>query len=317
MKRSLSMFTGFLFLCVCSLPARAWNNFGHMETAAVAWSQLTPEAKKEATRLLKINPQYKTWTEGAAGDEVDEIAFVKAATWPDEIKTLKDYHNDGDRGGDVAPKTPEASQNIGYADHFRHRYWHFIDEPFSTDGTPLQQPVPPNAQTQIAAFRKTLADKTVSDSIRSYDLAWLLHLVGDVHQPLHSTSRFTKAEPNGDAGGNDVKISCSSSCEDATELHAFWDDLLGKSNAPPQEAITAAAALQPAEAGGAAQQDEIDWINESFALAKKSVYASPIGDGDGPFTLTDTYQKESVKIAKQQIALAGARLARLLNDAFR
>jgi hypothetical protein len=58
------------------------------------------------------------------------------------------------------------------------RRWHFIDEPFSTDDTPLQQPVPPNAETQIAVFRKTLADKTISDDIRSYDLAWLLHLVG-------------------------------------------------------------------------------------------------------------------------------------------
>jgi hypothetical protein len=119
------------------------------------------------------------------------------------------------------------------------------------------------------------------------------------------------------AGGNDVKIKCISSREDATELHAFWDDLLGKSNAAPDQAITAAAALQPAEASLAAQQDENDWISESFAIAKKSVYASPIGDGDGPFTLTDTYQKESIKIAKQQIALAGTRLAALLNDAFK
>jgi S1/P1 Nuclease len=44
-------------------------------------------------------------------------------------------------------------------------------------------------ETQIAVFRKTLADKTISDDIRSYDLAWLLHLVGDVHQPLHATAQ--------------------------------------------------------------------------------------------------------------------------------
>ena len=46
------------FMGLLMTPARAWNNFGHMEAAAVAWNQLTPAAKSEATRLLKLNPQY-------------------------------------------------------------------------------------------------------------------------------------------------------------------------------------------------------------------------------------------------------------------
>lgn len=177
--------------------------------------------------------------------------------------------------------------------------------------------MPPNAETQIAVFRKTIGDSSKSDDIRSYDLSWLLHLVGDVHQPLHATSRFTRTEPNGDAGGNTVKTSCESSCGGATELHAFWDDLLGDTKAPPQSAIDAAAQLQPANSNQASQMDETDWINESFAIAKKSVYAPPVGDTDGPFKLTEEYQSNSLKIAKEQIALAGTRLARLLNDAFK
>ena len=63
-----------------------------------------------------------------------------------------------------------------------------------------------------------------SDDIKSYDVAWLEHLVGDVHQPLHATSRFTKNHPNGDAGGNLVLL-CAAPCRD--ELHAYWDGLLG------------------------------------------------------------------------------------------
>jgi hypothetical protein len=315
MITAVRVFAGLAILWVT--PALAWNSFGHMESAAVAWELLTPKAKQEATRLLKLNPQYKSWTKGVAADKQDQIAFVMAATWPDEIKTLPAYHNDGDRGGDVAPHTPEASQNIGYKDHFRHRYWHFIDEPFSTDGTPLQQPVPPNAQTQIATFRKTLGDKSVSDDIQSYDLSWLLHLIGDVHQPLHATSRFTKTEPNGDAGGNTVKTTCQSPCDGATELHAFWDDLLGDTKAPPQSAITAAAQLSPADAKDASQMDETVWINDSFALAKKNVYKAPVGDTDGPFKLTDAYHGDSLDIAKKQIALAGARIANMLNEAFK
>jgi hypothetical protein len=294
-------------------PAKAWNNFGHMEAAAVAWTQLTPAAKKEATRLLKINPQYNTWTQAVPENQRDQVAFVKAATWPDQIKSLGDYHNDGDRNGDIAPKTPEASQNIGYSDHFRHKYWHFIDEPFSTDGTALQQPVSPNAQTQVAAFKRTLADTTASDDVRSYDLAWLLHLVGDLHQPLHATSRFTHAEPDGDAGGNDVKITCTK-CGSARELHAFWDGLLGPTSAPPQDAIAAAADLRTVVAGST---DENDWIQESFDIAKKSVYGSPVRGGDGPYRLTKAYQTRSLRIANQRISLSGARIAAILNGAFK
>jgi hypothetical protein len=99
---------------ISTAPANAWNSFGHMEVAAVAWDQLTPAAKKEATRLLKINPQYKTWTKGVAANQRDPIAFVKAATWPDEIKSLKGYISDGPNHGDMAPMTPQASQNVGY-----------------------------------------------------------------------------------------------------------------------------------------------------------------------------------------------------------
>ncbi|MCP3441298.1 S1/P1 nuclease [Bradyrhizobium sp. CCGUVB14] len=307
----------FLIALGCAVlvgsSANAWNNFGHMEAAALAWSQLTPAAKQEATRLLKLNPQYDGWIQGVPASQRDQVAFVKAATWPDQIKSLGDYHNDGDRNGDVAPHTPEASQNIGFADHFRHKYWHFIDEPFSTDGTPLQQPQSPNAQTQVAVFKKTLADKTASDDVRSYDLSWLLHLIGDLHQPLHATSRFTHAEQDGDAGGNDVKISCRK-CGSARELHAFWDGLLGPTSARPQDAIDAAADLRTVDSGST---DENDWIQESFEIAKSSVYAPPIRGGDGPYKLTQPYQSRAHRIANQRIALAGARIAAILNDAFK
>src|ERR1700730_12872831 len=59
-----------------------------------------------------------------------------------------------------------------------------------------------NVQTQIPMFRSALrATSGASDDVRSYDLVWLIHLVGDVHQPLHTTSRFTHEQPKGDAGG--------------------------------------------------------------------------------------------------------------------
>ena len=81
-----------------------------------------------------------------------------AATWPDAIKQNAQYHNDGAQNGD-RPTGPEARRNTGYDDFNRHKYWHFVDQPFTQDGTPLSgAPVPdPNAQTQITAFRAVLA----------------------------------------------------------------------------------------------------------------------------------------------------------------
>ena len=149
--------------------------------------------------------------------------------------------------------------------------------------------------------------------MKSYDLVWLLHLVGDVHQPLHAASRFIQSRPQGDAGGNKVGIHCGSGCS-AQELHAFWDGVLGSSE-DPQAAINAARKLPKASAQLASIADDTAWAAESFKLAKASVYRWPIGVGDGPFTLSSAYKARALSIAKTRVALAGARLARLLNTA--
>ena len=307
-----------IVVTTCALmcwPANAWDNFGHMEVAAYAWAKMTPAVQARAALLLKLNPMYATWTANIPADQRDRVAFVMAATWPDAIKRSADYHSDGADGGDRPPPGPEASQNIGYADHFMHKYWHFIDLPFSPDHTALHDPVAPNAQTQIAAFRVKLADASASDDVKSYDLAWLLHLIGDVHQPLHATSRFTHAQPDGDAGGNRVKIKCGTGCS-ATELHAVWDDVLGTSN-DANDAIQAVTKFRKPNIQQAAISDEKKWIDESFSAAKDYVYDPPIGDGSGPYSLTKSYKTRALRLAKQRVALAGARLANLLNDAFK
>ena len=104
-----------------------------------------------------------------------------------------------------------------------------------------------------------------------------------------------------------MKLSCKS-----CELHAFWDGLLGRSN-KLYTVIGAARKLPMAEAALAARSDEKDWIAESFIEAKQTVYAAPIAAGDGPFTLTPAYKRDAAGLAKQRVALAGARLANLLN----
>ena len=313
MRKRLRMLAVIALLSLMPLQsAWGWNSIGHMAVAYVAYQHLTAKQKARAAALLKLNPDYKLWVsylpKKTSAAKTKMYVFMMAATWPDEIKASNSgYTSDHD----TIPDSPEATSNAGYTDMLMHTYWHYIDVPFSTDGTPLP-PVPSvNAQTQIAALRQDIASDE-ADAVKSYDLTWLMHLVGDVHQPLHCTSRISSADPKGDAGGNLVKIDTS-----AKELHAFWDNLLGSGSTKNYAtALTAAEALAAADPTAAADLKEADWVQESFTLAQSKVYVDPpIGPGNGPYTIASgpTYASDSLAVAKQQIALAGARLAKVLN----
>jgi hypothetical protein len=294
-------------------PAFAWNDWGHMSVAYVAYKQLTPSTRDRVNVLLKLNPKYSDWAATvdkevptASADDKNLMIFMIAATWADQIKRDSSYTKDGSQGGNRPDGSPDPGKNTGYDDLLMHKYWHFIDTPFTTDGTALPAIPTPNAQERIALFRTVLAS-TSADPLKSYDLAWLLHLVGDVHQPLHASTRVSSTDPEGDAGGNLVKLDCSK-----CELHAFWDSLLGTQN-DLKTVVKAAKKLPKANAALAAKSDEKDWIAESFQESQQTVYAAPIAAGDGPFTLTTQYKKNAGKLAKQRVALAGTRLANLLN----
>jgi S1/P1 Nuclease len=293
---------------------QAWDSYGHMEVACVAYQQLSPQIKLRVHDLLALNPSNSTWSSwvpaGTSAADKDMMIFMMAATWPDEIKSDPSYIADGSQNGNRPDGSPDPTANTGYTDKFMHKYWHFIDMPFSQDGTPLP-PIPtPNAQERITLFRSVLASSS-ADDLKSYDLSWLLHLVGDVHQPLHCSTRVSSSSPAGDSGGNDVALTGS-----PNELHAFWDDLLGTgSDKSKVKAVIKAANKLPApDATLAAKSDAKDWVMESFQAAQDSVYVSPIGAGNGPFTLTAVYKANSKALAEERIALAGARLANLLNN---
>jgi hypothetical protein len=68
--------------------ARAWDGFGHMQIAEIAWTSLDAPLRTRVAELLKLNPQYGHWTAGVAANEQDHIAFVIAATWADYIKAI-------------------------------------------------------------------------------------------------------------------------------------------------------------------------------------------------------------------------------------
>jgi hypothetical protein len=295
-------------------PASAWNDRGHMSVGYIAYKRLRPATRDRVNVLLKLNPKYYDWAgkvdkqmPNATPDDKNLMIFMLATTWADEIKRDRGYKQDGAQGGNRPDGSPDPGKNTGYDDLLMHKYWHFIDTPFSTDGTPLP-PIPtPNAQERIALFRTVLASSG-PDELKSYDLVWLLHIVGDIHQPLHASTRVSQPDPAGDAGGNLVKLGCAK-----CELHFFWDDLLGMQN-DLKTMVKGARKLPKAKASLVEKMHEKDWVAESFQEAQQTVYAPPVGPGNGPYALTLEYKKAAGKLAKQRVALAGARLAKLLNE---
>jgi hypothetical protein len=308
-----SAVAGLLAVLVAAPPALAWNAKGHMAVAYIAYKKLTPAVRGRADNLLKRNPYYSEWERtipsGASEARKPLWIFMLAATWPDQIKAHDSGYTDDGSDNGMRPDGASSSQNTGYGDTLRHRYWHFVVKPFTCDGSPLP-PIPtPNAQDRIHLFRAVLGSATEPDDLRSYDLAWLLHLVGDVLQPLHVATRVSAALPDGDQNGSLVRL-CAAPCTD--DLRAFWNTILGQeTTVASAEAL--ARTLPKARAAEAAVLDEAVWIQESFELAKSQVYAAPIGAGAGPFVITPAYRANATSVARTQIVLAGARLANVLN----
>lgn len=291
----------------------AWFDGGHMTVAYIAYQNLTPPTRARVDSLLQLNPLYPTWTKGVSKKQKGLVAFLHAATWADCIKQSgcsSGYKSDG---GDTPPGAPTDDQNIGYSDKLMHKYWHFIDVPDSA-GAPGLPPKVPNAQTEIILLSSAIG-MDESDDIKSYDVVWLEHLVGDVHQPLHATSRFTANHPQGDAGGNFL-VFCAKPCRD--ELHAYWDGLLGDKPTTSQVTKTAKKLLKGGKPAGADTDDPVAWVTDSFNLAKTAVYVAPISDdNDSSVSISPrpdpAYAANAMKAANGQVVLAGYRLAALLN----
>lgn len=325
-------------ICFWSSCAMAWWDEGHMRVAALAWASMTPEARAEASRLIRMNPQYNAWVaavpqpyDGSLRD-LDRYTFIRAAVWADDIKEMQDYK---DASADDSAKQPTAGRNIGYADKLIHGYWHFKDIPYTRDGSVPPPPDPVDAATQIKAFMAALPKSAhMSDDIRSYDLVWLLHLVGDVHQPLHSTALFTKEftakwkaanKPDqGDRGGNEITVKPANG--EPLKLHAYFDAMFGGYSTVYGTIFdtfdrTGKPYLPAADSTEAAITDVDTWINESNKLAIATAYAAPVLDANGNVVqqaeLTREFETKARDAAKLQLPLAAARLANLLNEALK
>lgn len=262
-----------LWLIVTLLPVRllAWGARGHEVIADVAYSRLTPQTRRNVRMLL--------------GGE--SLAF--ASTWADAVRHKLDETID----------------------------WHFVDIPANARDFNEQrdcfrpQEKYKNARTdhhncavdRIEIFTRVLANPGASQRQREEALKWVVHLVGDLHQPLHAIREAH--------GGNDIELPVFGATQCGgypCNLHRVWDGaLLEHAGLSEREYARRIQALIRAEGlEGKAVGTPEEWANESHAEASAIL-------GHIPVKVDQAYYKLNIHLLDERLALAGLRLAALLN----
>ncbi|HTQ39799.1 MAG TPA: S1/P1 nuclease [Pirellulales bacterium] len=304
--------------------ALAWSEAGHKIVGSIAFRQLTPDQQDKIVAILKNHPRWqqdfesKMPAELTIDTERNEWIFQQAAIWPDMARSFQ---------GDARKE-------------FTRGNWHYIDLPmFLTPedqaalGGTLTENIslePPDTEQEnmnviqvIRLARRLLADKSTPDAKKAVMLCWIMHDVGDIHQPLHSTALYSKnLFPAGDRGGNSIKT------DQRQNLHAVWDQFLGQRasyRTASNRAIKLIADPEQSKAGAdaATNLDEKTWLDESHALAESTAYDSEVtgylrGYVDEkeapPIHLTERYLKTGGGVAERRVVEAGYRLGALLNQ---
>jgi len=288
--------------------------------AAMAYDRLRAPTRARVDALLRQHPDLASLGEGLdvqtpAG--VREV-FIRLSVWADRIRSDPRFYRESTAN---ATPTPLLA---GFPTMARREGWHYLTRSFSSDGTPTIALAEPNATTELPRMADALADNSVPESVRAYHLGWIIHIVGDLHQPLHGTSRSTATAPDGDAGGNRVWAKIPNVTFDSTNLHAVWDGMLGRGARDiPLDAVarSLAVALPTANApsdelvipDGAALAATVQrWADESATLARYVAYDLPPRTGNKPPVLSDEYLSRGEAIARTRLALSAYRLAALL-----
>ena len=300
-------------LCGFASSAYAWDDTGHKISAYIAWQRMTPAVRERVLKILleapedsHINAYYMPY----GSQNVDmrkRDYFMFMATWADVIR---------DRNFDTRYKKYHKTN------------WHY-DDIFWTrkDGKIETVPKPEDggqALTRIAEY-VTLIRGNASDSQKAVAIAWLQHLIGDIHQPLHTSARVSDSEPKGDQGGNLFLLTPQGTPRDKQQnLHWFWDSIVVR-NMPNSKNECDIDFLEPIARnfmkkypfdkmqGRLALTDYASWASESLRLAQNDVFSADLKRFEMP---SSNYKKNALKIAEERLTLAGYRMGEILNNAF-
>jgi nuclease S1 len=272
----ISLLVGFVF-ATCTQSVHAWGPQGHEIVGRIAELNLTPQAMQAVNELL--NGTNATVTIRISDDSV--------ANWPDHIRR--------DR--------PESAP------------WHYVDIPFAAVGFDRERDCLNHTGCVVEAiehFQRVLANKDASSEKRVEALKFLVHFVGDIHQPLHC------AERNGDKGGNLCLVRWPGN-PNPVRLHGVWDGNLVAKNLDDRKLDALAYAdyldrtfaVPNAESWSTGKPP--DWAWESHHTAITVVYDTIPTNGP-PELLSVEYIRRGEGLVDIQLAKAGLRLAKLLNQ---
>jgi hypothetical protein len=240
-----------------------WGVTGHRVVAEIAQSHLSKKTKKELHKLIG-RESLEMW-----------------ANWPDFIKS------DTTHAWDMASK------------------WHYVNLPGNLSKeefiSKLQNLTGENLYTQIKAMEARLKDRSLTDDQRQIALRFLIHFVGDLHQPLH----VGREE---DQGGNKISVTWF---DKPTNLHSVWDNsLVDFQQYSYSEYARVLDIATDDEVNGWQASSLEDWFYESYTLANK-VYASVPADGKLGYKYNYIFQHD----LDRQLLKGGVRLAKLINEA--
>jgi hypothetical protein len=297
---------GALLLGAVALSANqasAWTRPGHMLTAAIAFDDLSAHdhaALETIGALLDKHPDhgpFQVAAERSTGDERILRLMMQCARWPDDQR-----------------QTP-----------FDHPTWHYYAT--GTAGTGAPKPLPPEAagsgQASEALRLNFLeaSDPLAPVADRALALCWVMHIAGDIHQPLHTSTLFSSAYPQGDAEGTRQYVR-DPETGTVVSLHWYWDDRVNKS-ADPATIHALAGDLEKriprgslAELNAGSRFDFAHWAAESHALAVSRAYPATLktgmaNDATAP-AVPDDYSRLVKDVSERRMTLAGYRLADLL-----
>lgn len=299
---------------LCAAPSLlAWNETGHRLIAAIAYDHLTPQARARVDALLRRHPDYNSLlTKDAPADAAGKAraAFLVASYWPDLIRNDPRFYDESRAGAKPTPRLP------GFPSMASHPTWHYVDFNFSEDGTPIPPIETPNALTEMTRIIPVVAGR--DQTLAAYSLPWLIHLADDVHNPLHTVSRYSKPLPKGDRGGNDVWVRPTREGAQAQNLHAFWDGL-GGTDPSASYVNRYAKELTDAYKPPVPETHPETWVVEGFYNARSLAYKFSLENGtrDNPISLTKEYEDSARALSRERLAAAGLRLAAVLNERLR
>ena len=307
----------FLFLSVVLFSvskARAWNDTGHKTIAYIAWQQMSPPAREKAINILMNAPEDSDlsvlYPKDSRSEDVKKLdLFMLASYWADIVRDGK-FKNRSEK--------------------YHHSNWHYADTFWRQENGQVKILPNPNeedggkAVEKLMEFDKVLKNASASDEEKAIALAWILHIGGDIHQPLHTSARVTELEPKGDQGGNLFLLTPKDTPREQSEnLHWFWDSILGRIVARndmtdaeyiPMLGETIMRKYPSSEMQNRLKLGEFgEWQKGSFQLATTEVFSPDLIRYEMP---SAKYRRSAFQLAEHQIALAGYRLGAMLNQIF-